>query len=137
LLWEEFFYKATEDVINSELGACSHLQDLQGEGIPGTLQGILQLIHPLVLEYIPGESLTTTNPSSVPRSLTCSLITTVCSFASHGVIHCDLRADNIIFSSNNPLAGSAHIVACLLFSTVMGKAEEDERLWYMLPSKSV
>ena len=34
LLWEEFFYRTTEDAFNSELAAYSPLQDLQGVGIP-------------------------------------------------------------------------------------------------------
>jgi serine/threonine protein kinase len=110
LLWEEFFYRTTEDAFNSELGAYSCLRDFQGEGIPRCYaSGNLAVDphrpispHVLVLEYIPGETLTAINPSSVPRPLARSLITTVCSFASHGVIHCDLRADNIIFSSQQP-----------------------------------
>ena len=81
LLWEEFFYRTTEDAFNSELAAYSPLQDLQGVATP-----------------MP--RLSTINPSSVPRSLARSLImiTTVCSFPSYGIIHCDLHTDNILFS---------------------------------------
>ncbi|KAF8705661.1 hypothetical protein AX14_013827 [Amanita brunnescens Koide BX004] len=110
VLWEEEFYRTTEDAFDSELAAYSRLQDLQGVGIPrcyasGNLAvDPLRPISPrvLALEYVPGESLTTINPSSVPRSLARSLITTVCSFASHGIIHCDLRPDNILFSQQTP-----------------------------------
>jgi serine/threonine protein kinase len=110
LLWEEFFYRTTEDAFNSELGAYLRLRNLQGAGIPRCYaSGYLAVDplrpispHVLALEYIPGESLSTINPSSVPRSLACSLITDVCSFASHGIIHLDLRADNILFSSYQP-----------------------------------
>jgi len=104
--WENGFYGFTEDAFDSELAAYSCLQDLQGVSIPrcyasGNLAvDLLRPISPhvLVLEYIPGETFSTITPSSVPRLLARSLITTVCSFASHGVIHCDLRKDNIIFS---------------------------------------
>jgi hypothetical protein len=34
LLWEEFFYRAAEEAFDSEVAACSRLQDLQGESIP-------------------------------------------------------------------------------------------------------
>ncbi|KAF8329011.1 hypothetical protein F5887DRAFT_131445 [Amanita rubescens] len=106
LLWEEFFYRTTEDAFNSELAAYSRLQDLQGVGIPRYYASGNLVVdarrpispHVLAIEYIPGESLSTINPSSVPRSLARSLITTVCSFPSYGIIHCDLHTDNILFS---------------------------------------
>ena len=112
LLWEEFFYRATEEAFESELAAYALLHDLQGEGIPrhyasGHLTvDLLRPISPhvIAIEYIPGESLSTINPSSVPHSLARSLITTVCAFASHGIIHCDIRADNILFSLKAPWA---------------------------------
>jgi serine/threonine protein kinase len=112
LLREEFFYRATEDAFDSEVAAYSRLQDLQGEGIPRYYASGNLVVDPLrpisphviALEYIPGESLSTINPSSVPRSLARSLITTVCSFESHGIIHCDIRKDNILFSLKPPRA---------------------------------
>ena len=104
--WENFFFQLTEDAFYLELAAYSWLQDLQGVSIPrcygsGNLAvDPLRPISPhvLILEYIPGETLSTINPSSIPRSLARSLITTVCSFASHGVIHYNLHQDNVIFS---------------------------------------
>ena len=113
LLWEEFFYRAAEEAFDSELAAYSHLQDLQGEGIPrcyasGNLIVVIlsvpYLLTVIALEYIPGESLSTINPSSVPRSLARSLITTVSSFASHGIIHSDIRTGNILISLQPPWA---------------------------------
>ena len=108
--WENVFYDLTEDAFDGELAAYSRLQDLQGVSIPryyasGNLAvDPLRPISPhvLVLEYIPGENLSTINPCSVPRSLARSLITAVCSFPSHGVIHRDLRKENIIFSQQPP-----------------------------------
>ena len=106
LLWEECFYRTTEDAFKSELAAYSRLQDLQGVGIPHFYaSGNLAVDsfrpvspHVLAIEYIPGETLNTINPSSVPRSLARSLITTACSFPSYGIIYCDLHTDNILFS---------------------------------------
>ena len=75
VLCEEEFYEITEDAFNSELATYSHLQDLQGVGIPhcyasGNL--VVDLLRPisphvLALEYIPGESLSTINPSCYGR----------------------------------------------------------------------
>lgn len=111
LLWEEYFCRTIEERFNSELAAYSRLRDLQGDGIPrhyasGNLAvDPLRPISPhvLVFEYIPGESFSSTiSPSSFSRSMARSLITTVRSFASHGVNHCDLNPDNILISSQQP-----------------------------------
>ena len=75
LLWEEFFYRTAEDAFDSELVAYSCLQDLQGGAVPrhyasGNLTvDPLRPISPRViaLEHIPGESLSTINPSSDPE----------------------------------------------------------------------
>ena len=76
VLRQEVFYRTTEDVFDSELTTYSCLQDLQDVGIPhcyasGNLA--VDLLHPishvLILEYVPGESLTMINPNSVPPLL--------------------------------------------------------------------
>jgi serine/threonine protein kinase len=110
VLCEEDFYRTANERFNSELAAYFRLQDLQGDGIPryyasGNLAvDPLRPISPhvLVLEYIPGESLSTINPRSVSRSMARSLITIVRSFASHGVNHGDINPGNILFSSRQP-----------------------------------
>ncbi|KAF8344721.1 hypothetical protein F5887DRAFT_1134365 [Amanita rubescens] len=132
LLWEEEFYRTTEDAFNSELAAYSRLKDLQGIGIPryyasGNLavEPLRPIFpHVLALEYIPGESLTTINPSSVPRSLARSLITTVCAIPSRGVIHGDLRTDNILFSQQ-----PSRVVVIDFGESILRKEDQSDSEW--------
>jgi hypothetical protein len=105
LLWEDHFWRTTEERFTLEVAAYSRLRDLQGGGIPRYYAGNLRPISPhvLVLEYIAGEILNTINSRSISRSMTRSLIAIARSFTSHGVNHGDLHASNIPFSlPSNP-----------------------------------
>ncbi|KAF9512541.1 hypothetical protein BS47DRAFT_1054620 [Hydnum rufescens UP504] len=110
VLWEEYSYRAMQLAFQSELAAYTRLRHLQGDGIPrcygfGTLHPDIQrpiVLNVLLLEYIPGETLATVDPTTISRVLARALITTVHAIGVHGVIHNDLRDDNIIFFPAKP-----------------------------------
>ncbi|KAG1814707.1 kinase-like domain-containing protein [Suillus subaureus] len=112
-LWEETYYREYEDSFAREVEAYRRLGHLQGSAIPRLYgsgrvvsgHGEGRAISPRVLfmEYIPGENLATTqDPRLVPSSAYQELVKAVNTLASFGVIHTDMRPDNIVVSNNHP-----------------------------------
>jgi serine/threonine protein kinase len=109
VLWEEYAYREMQLAFQLELAAYTRLRQLQGDGIPrcygfGTLHPDIQcpVVPNVFLEYIRGESLSSVDPTTISRGLARTLITTVHAIGVYGVIHNDLRAENIIFSPAKP-----------------------------------
>ncbi|KAG1892846.1 kinase-like domain-containing protein [Suillus fuscotomentosus] len=112
-LWEEIYYREYEASFAREIEAYRCLGYLQGSTIPQLYgsgrvisgHGEGRAISPRVLfmEYIPGENLATIqDPHSVPSSAYQELVKAVSTLASFGVIHADMRPDNIVVSSSHP-----------------------------------
>lgn len=112
-LWEEIYYRQYEASFAREVKAYRCLGHLQGSTIP-RLYGSGQVIsghgegraispRVLFMEYIPGENLANMqDPHSVPSSAYQELVKAVSTLASFGVIHADMRPDNIVVSSSHP-----------------------------------
>ncbi|KAF8211646.1 hypothetical protein K438DRAFT_1807657 [Mycena galopus ATCC 62051] len=106
--WEEFYRASLELLFKNELAAYTRLRSLQGRSIPHCYaHGTLVLPSPskrmlvprvLLLSYVPGPCLRAVNPSRVAAPIAHGLIDTVRAFGMLGVIHDDLRPDNIIVS---------------------------------------
>ncbi|KAJ7638356.1 hypothetical protein FB45DRAFT_902586 [Roridomyces roridus] len=106
--WEEYYHANLQQIFKNELSAYTRLLPLQGQCIPRChAHGMLvvanskRLVVPrvLLLSYIPGPSLRAVNPSRIPPAVGQTLVETVRAFAALGVIHDDLRLDNILIST--------------------------------------
>jgi serine/threonine protein kinase len=112
-LWEETYYYEYERSFAREVEAYRRLGHLQGSTIP-RLYGFGQVISGhgegraispkvLIMEYIPGENLATIqDPHSVPSSAYQELVKAVSTLASFGIIHADMRPENIVVSCSHP-----------------------------------
>jgi RIO-like serine/threonine protein kinase len=102
--WEEWYYRHSDQAAASEIAAYTKLVLLQGKGVAkcygsGTLNLPGRVIAPrvLILEYL-SSAITL---KDVPCNLITdeaieSLVSTVASFGSLGVTHCDLNDTNVL-----------------------------------------
>ncbi|KAG1835402.1 hypothetical protein DFJ58DRAFT_867655 [Suillus subalutaceus] len=111
--WEDAYYREYERSFAREVEAYRCLGQLQGSTIP-RLYGLGRVVsghgegraispQVLFMEYIPGENLATIqDPHSVPSSAYEELVKAVSSLASFGIIHADMRPENIVVSCSHP-----------------------------------
>ncbi|KAJ6543917.1 hypothetical protein B0H19DRAFT_1168903 [Mycena capillaripes] len=109
--WEEYYYANLQQTFKNELAAYTRLLSLQGQSIPlchahGTLvlpSPATRMVVPrvLLLSYVRGPSLRAVHPSRVAPPVARALIDTIRAFGTLGVIHDDLRPDNILFSPSD------------------------------------
>lgn len=133
--WEEYYHANLQQMFKNELAAYTRLFSLQGQSIPRCYaHGTLVLPSPskrmvvprvLLLSYVPGPCLRSVNPSRVTPAVARALIDTVRAFGTLGVIHDDLRPDNIILSPSD--APSRPFV--LDFGNAQVRADESEEDW--------
>jgi serine/threonine protein kinase len=106
--WEQYYHGNLQQIFKNELAAYTRLLPLQGQSIPlcyahGTLvlpSPAKRMVVPrvLLLSYVQGPSLRAVHPSRVTPTVARALIDTVRTFGALGVIHDDLRPDNILLS---------------------------------------
>ncbi|KAG1880102.1 hypothetical protein F4604DRAFT_1750316, partial [Suillus subluteus] len=111
--WEDAHYREYERSFAREVEAYRCLGQLQGSTIP-RLYGLGRVVsghgegraispQVLFMEYIPGENLATIqDPHSVPSSAYEELVKAVSNLASFGIIHADMRPENIVVSCSHP-----------------------------------
>ncbi|KAJ6463205.1 hypothetical protein C8R47DRAFT_1157444 [Mycena vitilis] len=134
--WEEFYYSNLQHIFKNELAAYTRLLSLQGQSIPFChAQGTLVLPSPakrmvvprvLLLSYVRGPSLRAVNPSRVPPSVARALVDTVRAFGTLGVIHDDLRPDNIVLSPSDDSPSRAFV---LDFGNAQVRTDQSEEEW--------
>ncbi|KAJ7229132.1 hypothetical protein GGX14DRAFT_616950 [Mycena pura] len=109
--WEEYYYSNLQHMFKNELAAYTRLLPLQGCSIPlcyahGTL------VHPapsnrlvvprvLLLSYVPGPNLRAIHPSRVAPHVARALVDTVRACGALGVVHDDIRPDNILITPSD------------------------------------
>ncbi|KAJ7163827.1 hypothetical protein C8R43DRAFT_988830 [Mycena crocata] len=109
--WEEYYHSNLQQIFKNELAAYTQLLSLQGRTIPRCYaHGTLMLPSPakrmivprvLLLSYVPGASLRSIHPSRMVPPIARTLLDTVRAFGALGVIHDDLRPDNILLSPSD------------------------------------
>ncbi|KAJ7098331.1 hypothetical protein C8R44DRAFT_748177 [Mycena epipterygia] len=109
--WEEYYHSNLQQIFKNELAAYTRLFPLQGLSIPQCYaHGTLVLPSPtkrmviprvLLLSYVPGPNLRAVHPSRVAPPVARALVDTVRAFGAFGVIHDDLRPDNVLLSPSD------------------------------------
>lgn len=108
-LWEHYFFRWQWRSYKAEVEAYKRLAQLQGRGIPKfyasgkllpTPSGSRAIYPPAILvEYIPGVTLSNISPKKVLPKLYRPLIPTIATFEKYGVLHRDLcNPTNIMFT---------------------------------------
>ncbi|KAJ7089299.1 hypothetical protein B0H15DRAFT_840284 [Mycena belliarum] len=112
--WEEYYFSNLQQLFTNELAAYTRLLPLQGRTIPhcyahGTLAlpvAAARAVAPrvLLLSYVPGPALRAVHPARIAPPVVGALVDTVRAFGALGVIHDDLRPDNIVLSPTDAVA---------------------------------
>ncbi|KAJ7484455.1 hypothetical protein FB451DRAFT_1083880 [Mycena latifolia] len=112
--WEEYYHANLQQLFTNELAAYTRLLPLQGHSVPhcyahGTLAlppAAARAVVPrvLLLSYAPGPTLRAVHPARVTPPVARALLDTVRAFGTLGVVHDDLRPDNIVLSPGDDLA---------------------------------
>ncbi|KAJ6516400.1 hypothetical protein C8R45DRAFT_243389 [Mycena sanguinolenta] len=133
--WEEYYHGNLEFIFKNELAAYTRLLSLQGQSIPHCYaQGTLVLPSPskrmvvprvLLLSYVPGPCLRAVQPSRVTLPVARSLINTVRAFGVLGVIHDDLRPDNMVLSPSDDHSS----VFVLDFGNAQIRTDQSDEEW--------
>ncbi|KAF7354871.1 hypothetical protein MSAN_01401600 [Mycena sanguinolenta] len=133
--WEEYYHGNLEFIFKNELTAYTRLLSLQGQSIPHCYAyGTLVLPSPskrmvvprvLLLSYVPGPCLRAVQPSRVTLPVARGLIDTVRAFGLLGVIHDDLRPDNMILSSSDDHSS----VFVLDFGNAQIRTDQSDEEW--------
>ncbi|KAJ6532687.1 hypothetical protein DFH09DRAFT_1407917 [Mycena vulgaris] len=111
--WEEYYHANAQQIFKNELAAYTRLRSLQDRAIPrchahGTLvlptpAKRMVVPHVLLLSHVPGPALRAVHPARVAPPVARALVDTVRAFGVLGVIHDDLRPDNILlFPGDDP-----------------------------------
>ncbi|KAK7061290.1 hypothetical protein R3P38DRAFT_2828653 [Favolaschia claudopus] len=134
--WEEYYHANLTQMFKTELAAYARLRPLQGRCVPhcyahGTLAfppHSKRMIVPrvLLLSYIPGPSLRSVQASRVSPMLAHGLIGTIRDFGALGVIHDDLRAENVVlYKTKSHIAGAF----VLDFGNATVRSDEGDEQW--------
>ncbi|KAF7330861.1 hypothetical protein MVEN_02425500 [Mycena venus] len=134
--WEEYYYLNLQQMFRNELAAYTRLLSLQGQSIPqcyahGTLvfpSPSKRMVVPrvLLLSYVPGPCLRAMHPSRVEPPAARALVDTVRAFGMLGVIHDDLRPDNVILFSPS----ADHYRAFILdFGNARVRTDQSDEEW--------
>ncbi|KAJ7265913.1 hypothetical protein B0H12DRAFT_1100098 [Mycena haematopus] len=133
--WEEYYRANLELIFKNELAAYTRLSSLQGQSIPHCYaHGTLVLPSPskrmvvprvLLLSYVPGPCLRSVHPSRVTLPVARGLIDTVRAFGALGVIHDDLRLDNMLLSPSDDHS-SAFVID---FGNAQIRADHSDEEW--------
>ncbi|KAJ7067875.1 hypothetical protein C8F01DRAFT_978646 [Mycena amicta] len=133
--WEEYYHHNLQEMFKNELAAYTRLIPLQGRSIPichahGTL------VHPspsnrlvvprvLLLSHISGPNLRAIHPSRVDPHVGRGLIDTIRAFGALGVLHEDLRPENVL------LTPSDHPLMCFVidFGNSEVREEQSDQEW--------
>nr|GAT46147.1 predicted protein [Mycena chlorophos] len=109
--WEEYYHHNLEEMFQNEVAAYDRLLPLQGRSIPicyahGSIvpqTRYKRLVVPrvLVLSYIPGPNLRAIQAGRISPNVGRSLVDTTRAFNALGVIHDDLRAENVLLSPSD------------------------------------
>ncbi|KAJ6616424.1 hypothetical protein B0H10DRAFT_2036930 [Mycena sp. CBHHK59/15] len=109
--WEEYYHANLQQIFKNELAAYTKLRALQGRAVPWCFaHGTFVLPSParrmvvprvLLLSHVPGPNLRAVHPTLVAPPVARALVDTVRAFGVLGVIHDDLRADNVILSPSD------------------------------------
>ncbi|KAJ7762740.1 hypothetical protein DFH07DRAFT_402783 [Mycena maculata] len=109
--WEEYYHGNLQQMFKNELSAYTRLLPLQGQSVPlchahGTLvlpSPAKRMVVPrvLLLSYVPGPSLRSVNPSRIAPIVARGLLDTIRAMGQLGVIHDDLRSDNVLLSPSD------------------------------------
>ncbi|KAJ7477232.1 hypothetical protein B0H11DRAFT_1296658 [Mycena galericulata] len=109
--WEEYYHANLQQIFKNELAAYTRLLPLQGQSIPlchahGTLvlpSPAKRMVVPrvLLLSHVAGPSLRAVNPARIALPVARGLVDTIRAFGALGVVHDDLRADNVLFSPSD------------------------------------
>ncbi|KAJ7690162.1 hypothetical protein B0H16DRAFT_1655573 [Mycena metata] len=134
--WEQYYFANLQHLFTTELAAYTRLLPLQGKSIPLChAQGTLVLPTPatrmvvprvLLLSYVPGPNLRAVNPARVAPAVGRALVDTVRAFGALGVIHDDLRPDNILLSPTHDEPSRAFV---LDFGNAQLRAEHGNEEW--------
>ncbi|KAJ7255259.1 hypothetical protein C8J57DRAFT_1345885 [Mycena rebaudengoi] len=134
--WEEYYHANLQQIFKNELSAYNRLLSLQGTSIPhcfahgqlviSTPPLRMVVPHVLLLSYIPGPTLRAVNPARVPGHVARSIIDIVRSFGILGVVHDDLRADNVLVSPSEAEPTRAVFID---FGNATVRASESDEEW--------
>ncbi|KAF7331841.1 hypothetical protein MKEN_00064200 [Mycena kentingensis (nom. inval.)] len=104
--WEEYYHHNLQEMFVNELSAYEHLLPLQGRSIPicyahGNLvpdsqRAIVPRV--LLLSHISGPNIRAVHPSRIPTHVGRGLLDTIRAIGALGVVHDDIRADNILLA---------------------------------------
>ncbi|KAJ7698679.1 hypothetical protein B0H17DRAFT_1129712 [Mycena rosella] len=135
--WEEYYHSNLQQLFTNELAAYTRLLPLQGRVIPhcyahGTLvlpgKPVARPVVPrvLLLSYVPGPALRAVHPARVAPAVARALVDTVRAFGALGVIHDDLRPDNILLS---PADEHAHAFVIDFGNAEVRRADQGNEEW--------